>query len=129
MDAKESLSALPRVGGALIWVGRVLGAGLALLYLAFLFGEGPPDLSTQTAGQNARFLAFAGCVAGGVVGWRWPLAGGALGLVGLSVFYLMNHAASARWPGGAFPLFALPGLFYLMGAALMAQARGPSVIP
>ncbi len=128
MNTSWASVAITRVGLLSLWLGRVLGVLLALMYLAFLIGEGPPNLLRQTTTQNLQFAMFAVCAVGGLMGLRWPIAGALLNLGGLAVFYAIEHTVSGHWPRGAFPLFALPGACYLLASLLSAPGHGPRTV-
>jgi len=42
-----------------------------LLFLAFFFGEGPPDLSRLTSAERIQALAMVALFLGLVIAWKW----------------------------------------------------------
>jgi hypothetical protein len=104
------------------WTARLLAAGLVGLVLLIYVGEGfnPLRLTATEALQHALFLAT--CV-GLVVGWRWPLVGGALSTGGMLLFFAVEFALTGRPPRGpVFHLMLLAGLLFLLGG-LMRRRR------
>ncbi len=96
------------------WAARLLAAGLVGLVLLIYVGEGfnPFRLTATEALQHALFLAT--CV-GLVVGWRWPLAGGAMSTDGMLLFFAVEVALTGRPPRGpVFHLMLLTGLLFLL---------------
>jgi hypothetical protein len=106
----------------LCWSARLLGAGLVGLVLLIYVGEGfnPLRLTATEALQHALFLTT--CV-GLVVGWRWPLAGGALSTGGMLLFFAVEFALAGRFPRGpVFHLMLLAGTLFLL-SGLMRRRR------
>jgi hypothetical protein len=100
------------------WAARVTAALLVLLVAAFVIGEGLPDPRRLSAAEAGQLVALLTMVLGLLAGFRWEVLGGAAVLTALAAFYLINVAKVGKIPGGAFPLFAVPGLLYLISAAL-----------
>ena len=48
-------------------------------------------------------------LAGFLAGWRWEAAGGLLALIGFAVFAAVEVVVNRKPPGGAIPLFVVPG--------------------
>jgi hypothetical protein len=110
---------------AIKWAARVTAILLFGMVLAFAIGEGPPNPFHMTARENAQTAAFFLVWGGLLVGCFRDGLGGALVLGGLLAFYLINLAISGRLPGGAFPLFAVPGVLFTAGFMLRRLgARG-----
>jgi hypothetical protein len=105
------------------WTARTLASGLVLLVAAIAVGHGLPNLSQATAPEALQFLAFAVILAGLLAGFRWEVLGGAAVLGGLAAFYAMNVAATGKVPGGAFPLFVIPGLLFLVSGLTSRAGR------
>jgi hypothetical protein len=100
------------------WAARVTAALLVLLVATFAIGEGLPDPRRLSAPEAGTSLALLIVVLGLLAGFRWEALGGAAVLAGLAAIYVINLASVGKIPGGAFPLFAVPGLLYLISAAL-----------
>ncbi len=101
------------------WTARILGLILAGFVLLIFVGEALTDglagIASLTSREGLMMVAFFVMVAGLLLGWRWPLVGGALTLGGLAAFYLLDFAFSGTFPRGAtFLLFVLPGVLYLI---------------
>ncbi len=101
------------------WTGRVTGSLLFLMVAAIMIGEGgPPNPFRLSVGEALQMGMFATMTVGLLVGWRWERVGAALVLGGLAAFCAVEVASDGGLPGGAFPLFAIPGLLYAVSAAL-----------
>jgi hypothetical protein len=104
------------------WTGRVLGLVLftlvAWIVVAHVVaGEGPNPFR-MTAVEVGLFVTLFGAVAGFLLGWRWEVAGGALVVGGMVLFFLINLLDRGLWPGGYFVwLLPLPGVLYLLASA------------
>jgi hypothetical protein len=62
---------------------------------------------------HARTLFLTACV-GLVIGWRWPVVGGAISTGGMLRF-AVEFAVTGGFPKGlVFPLMLLPGLLFLL---------------
>lgn len=96
------------------WTARGIAAVLMLVVVAFVIGEGMPNVLQATPSEILQFLAFTVVVAGLLIGFRWEFLGGLTVLGGLVVVYTMNVAATGKVPGGAFPWFFIPGLLFLV---------------
>jgi hypothetical protein len=64
------------------WIARITGTLMALFYLAFVVGEGPPPLFRLSWQQNLHFFAMAALFAGLLLAWKWELWGGLIPLAG-----------------------------------------------
>ena len=53
-------------------------------------------------------------VVGFLAGWRWEAVGGLLALLGFAAFAATEVVVNRRPPGGAIPLFVVPGVLYLL---------------
>ena len=106
------------------WTARVLALLMGGLVLLLAIGEGfnPAKLkATELALSVPFFVAWVGLW----VGWRWEGVGGILVLAGMAGFYLLHFAQTGfgRFPRGwVFPIFAVPGLLFLLCWLLRAPA-------
>jgi hypothetical protein len=123
----ESSSCCAFWSGITRWAARITAAALALMIAAFAIGEGAPNPFRASPTELAQHAAFLAVLVGLIAGFRWEALGGAVVLLGLSSFYLINFSASGRWPGGAFPLFAIPGVLYLATAAVSCKKSEPKL--
>jgi hypothetical protein len=75
------------------WVARIAGTLLFLFFLAFFFGEGPPNVFRATARENVLFLGMAALFVGLVLAWKWEGWGGLLSIAGFMLMVILepNH--------------------------------------
>lgn len=104
------------------WSARIASAGLALLLLTFFVGESlagdGPDLSHLSDAETLEFIAMAGMLAGGLLGFWREAAGG-----WLCLFAGMLFNAVESWSGGGLDLFWFSTVYMVIGLAyLLAQA-------
>ena len=85
------------------WTARLTGTLVALFFLAFIVGEGPPPLFRLSLQQNLHFLALAALFLGLLLAWKWELLGGLIPLAGFVLLVLIEHVRSL-----ATGLFLLP---------------------
>jgi hypothetical protein len=102
------------------WLARGLSLLLAGMVVMFFIGAGGFNRESWSAREAVQLAFFFTAWVGLLAAWRWELLGAALTLVGMLLFYAGNYLASGRWPGGAFPLFFIPGILFL---ACGLQAR------
>ncbi len=107
------------------WTARILSALMVGLLGLFFFGEGVRGLlsviATRPLSPETLMIFALGLlvIPGYVLGWRWEVTGGVMGLAGMVLFYGINFAASGRFPGGpVFPVMFAPPLLYLLAGAL-----------
>lgn len=105
------------------WVARVSGLALTAMACAFLIGEGFPNIAAQPLEVVLEFVAFGMMIAGFLLGWRWEGIGGGLALVGFVLFCSVELIVNAALPGGAIPLFAVPGILLLISHAISRDRR------
>jgi hypothetical protein len=75
------------------WAARIAGTLLFLFFLAFFFGEGPPNLFRTTARENLLFFAMAALFVGLALAWKWEAWGGLLSVAGFVLMAILerNH--------------------------------------
>jgi hypothetical protein len=75
------------------WTARIAGTLLFLFFLAFFFGEGPPNIFRATARENALFLGMAALFIGLILAWKWEAWGGLLSVAGFVLMAILerNH--------------------------------------
>ncbi len=67
----------------LLWTGRISGLIVTLFFLAFLIGEGLPDINNDNADELLYLLPFAlPAFAGYILSWFRPIQGGWLLIIG-----------------------------------------------
>lgn len=105
------------------WIARIWSVASIALILAFIVGE-------RSLPSNARewigFVFFPfGISAGMILAWRNELAGGALTVASLVVFYLVQRAMAGVFPQGwAWLVFAAPGFLFLATWLLARRSSG-----
>jgi hypothetical protein len=89
------------------------------LVVVITVGEGgPPNFLSQPKPVQIEFLALGLMLLGFGVGWVREGLGGLLVLLGLAAFNAVELAVNGRPALGAFPLFAVPGVLFLVSALL-----------
>lgn len=118
---------LSRLGAGARWTARVLAAVLVGLVLVIFIGvtlDGgfhPLRLKGVEPLQMAFF--WTACV-GMVVAWRWELAGGALSLGAMALFFAVEFAVRGGLPRGLLLyLMPLPGTLFLLRALISARTE------
>jgi hypothetical protein len=120
------LSRVPYGAAACRWIGRVIGLLIVALTVSFAIGEGMPNPFTQPVVVQIGFLALALILGGILAGWRWELLGGAVSLLGWSLFVLAE-IRSPRNMNWFISALGLPGALYVTSALLRrCQERRPS---
>jgi len=84
------------------WTARIVGTLMALFFLAFLVGEGPPPVFELSWRQTLQLAGMAGLVLGLLVAWRWERCGGLVSLAGFGLLIAIDWRFNASW------LFLLP---------------------
>jgi hypothetical protein len=109
-----------RLLSILQWLARLCGLALFLLVLAIAIGEGgPPNPFRQPLPVATQLLLMPVMTLGLLIAWRWEVPGALTTLLALAAFNAVNFAASGKWAGGAFPLFAIPPVLYLTHALIV----------
>jgi hypothetical protein len=115
---------------AVRWSARVTATlllGLILLILVGegLFGGGGPNLAKMDWSARFMMLAFFVSTAGLAVMWWRELLAATFILGGMFVFYALNYHATGKFPGGAFPLFFVPGILAAASWAIRRSISRP----
>jgi hypothetical protein len=101
------------------WSARVTSLLLFGLVVVVVIGHGgPPNIFNQPTSVQLEFAAMGLMLLGLLVGWVREGLGGLLVLLGLAAFNIVELAVNGQPAGGAFPLFALPGVLFLLSALL-----------
>ncbi len=99
---------------ALRWTARISGAAIMAVVVLFFLGEGGFAAARPTPQEGVLLALFTASCLGLVAAWRWELAGGALNVGGMALFYLVHYLVSGGFPGGwAFAVIAMPGVLFL----------------
>lgn len=98
------------------WLARISATGVFGFFMMFAIGEGIPPLAQQPLRVQLFFALWAAIFIGYAVGWRWPLLGGLIALSGYGALNAVEFSINHRLLGGAFWLFAIPGILYLIAA-------------
>ncbi len=101
------------------WSARVTSLLLFGLVIVIVAGQGgPPNIFRQPWSVQLEFAALGLMLLGLVIGWVREALGGLLVLIGLAAFNAVELAVNSRAALGAFPLFAVPGVLFLLSALL-----------
>jgi hypothetical protein len=79
------------------WIARIAGTLMALFFLAFLFGEGPPPLFRLGWHQNLQFLGMAGLFAGLLAAWKWEAGGALVALASYALLLSIDRRFNTTW--------------------------------
>jgi hypothetical protein len=99
-------------------------ASLGLVIAMVIGNGGPPNVLRQPASVELEFAAMALMLLGLLIGWVHEAFGGVLVILGLAAFNVVELVVNGRPSTGAFPLFAVPGILFLLKPCRMA-ARLP----
>jgi hypothetical protein len=101
------------------WSARVASLLLFWLVIVIVVGHGGlPNIMDQPTPVQLEFAAMGLMLLGLAIGWVRDGLGGLLVLLGLAVFNAVELAVNSRLALGAFPLFAVPGVLFLLSAGL-----------
>jgi hypothetical protein len=103
------------------WTGRLAATAITGLLIAFLVGEGTPEVRELSDSELLGFGALFLMVLGTLVGWVRDLAGGLLLLAGYGAFALVEHG----WPPLPFAVFFAAGLL-LTASGILRRFRPAS---
>jgi hypothetical protein len=122
MDTGSVWSALlPRL---VHWSARVTSLLLVGLVIVLMIGHGgPPNVLCQPTPVQLEFAAMGLMLLGLVIGWVREGFGGLLVILGLAAFNIVELAVNGRPALGAFPLFAVPGVLFLLSAILRWRSK------
>jgi hypothetical protein len=106
------------------WAARVTSLLLLGLVIAFVIGHGgPPNVMGQPRPVQLELAAMGLMLLGLLIGWVREGLGGLLVLLGLAAINLVELAVNGRPALGAFPLFAVPGVLFLLSAMLRRRNK------
>ena len=95
------------------------------MVLAFVVGEGLPNVLRQPPYVAIEFVGIGLMLAGFVIGWRREAIGGATAIIGFGTFAVTELIVNQHLPAGAIWLFVVPGFLLLAssGMRLCTQPR------
>jgi hypothetical protein len=111
-----ALRSSPERAAILHWVARLAAIGVFGFFMLFALADGIPPLGQQPPRVQLEFASLAIIFVGYAIGWRRPLLGGVTALLGYGLLNAVELATNHRLAGGAFWLFAIPGVLYLLAA-------------
>jgi hypothetical protein len=122
MDSKfDSSAPLSRL---VHWSARVTSFLLFGLVIVFVIGNGGmPNVVGQPTSVQLEFAAMGLMLLGLLIGWVHEGLGGLLVLLGLAAFNIVEVLVNGRPARGAFPLFAVPGVLFLLSALLRSRSK------
>jgi VIT1/CCC1 family predicted Fe2+/Mn2+ transporter len=96
------------------WTARLLSAGMIILMLMFIFGEGLPDFEKLSLREIIMMSAFFIMLAGMITAWWKEGAGGIMIFGGMVVFWTVNLVTTNQfWLHWIFLLFPLIGGLFI----------------
>jgi hypothetical protein len=106
------------------WSARITSLLLLGLVIIIFIGEGgPPNVFRQPLSVQFEFASLGVMLIGLVIGWVREGPGGLLVLLGLAAFNAVELAVNGRPALGAFPLFAVPVVLFLLSALLRRNSK------
>jgi hypothetical protein len=106
------------------WSARVTSLLLLGLVVVIVVGQGgPPNIFHQPTPVQLEFAALGLMLLGLAIGWVREGLGGLLVLLGLAAFNTVELGVNGRPALGAFPLFAVPGVLFLLSSLLGRRGK------
>lgn len=105
------------------WIARVSAVLLVATTVLYVLLEGLPGPASLDPAKQLMFLAFGVVLVGLLVGLRWEGIGGGAVLGGLLAYLLINLEQTDPLPVWAIPLFAVPGVLFLVTCFLGSRYR------
>ncbi len=104
---------------ALRWTARIWSAASIAVIILFFIGEGFGSEALK-ASEWAGLIFFPfGVCAGMIIAWRKEAAGGAVTVLSMIAFYILNYLTSGRFPSGwAWLAFSAPGFLFVLSWCL-----------
>jgi len=110
------------------WTARLTGLTLFLLVIVFALGYGGlPNLVQQPVPVQIEFAGMFMMLAGFLAAWRWETLGGILATCGFATFFATEMVTNGNPPGGMVPLFAIPGVLFLISRAITSSSQSPQI--
>jgi hypothetical protein len=108
------------------WIARITGTLMFLLFVAFDFGEGPPDLLRLTAAERVQALGIATLFFGLPLAWKWEGLGGLITVSGFAFLGAVDQANLHRW---VLDMPALAGALHLASWTRLRMSRPANLAP
>jgi hypothetical protein len=108
------------------WTARIAGTLLFLLFLAFFFGEGPPDLSRLSSAERIQALGVAALFVGLPAAWKWEGLGGLITVAGFAFLAALGAGNLHRW---VLYVPALAGAVHVASWARLRRAAPAGMVP
>jgi len=124
MNAFELVSWRAAVIGR--WTACIAGTLRFLFFLAFFFGEGPPDLSRLTLDERLQALGVAAVFFGLPIAWKWEGLGGLITVAGFGFLAAISATNVHRW---VLCVPALTGAAHLASWARLRMTPPSSLSP
>lgn len=100
------------------WTARIFGILLAIMVLTIAIGEGffypgdgLPNPFTQPLPVAIELFGMLAMWVGCILGWKWQGIGALLTIGGIIIFHVIEKRL---WLMGAFPLFDIAGILFLL---------------
>jgi hypothetical protein len=108
------------------WTARILGTLTFLMFLAFVFGEGPPNPFKITNTEKLQFFGMIALFCGLVLAWKWEGLGGFLSVAGFVLLAALGRSHLTMW---AFCLPAAIGLVHTICWERLRIGSPPGMVP
>jgi hypothetical protein len=108
------------------WTARIAGTLLFLLFLAFVFGEGPPNLSRLTFAERWQALSIAALFLGLPIAWKWEGLGGLIAVAGFGLLCALSASNPQRW---VLLVPALVGALHVASWGRLRMGAPASLVP
>ena len=104
-----------RIARLILWGGRILSLLVVGMALVMFVREGGFDPRRLSLVEGVEMVLFWSVCAGLLLAWRWAGLGGAVSILCVLLFYLIEFAGSGSFPRGwALVLMAVPGLLFVL---------------
>jgi hypothetical protein len=108
------------------WAARIVGTLMFLLFLAFFFGEGPPNLSRLTPAERVQALGVAALFLGLPIAWKWEGLGGLITVGSFASLCAISVTNLHMW---VLYIPALAGAVHLASWARLRMAPPRTLVP
>jgi len=108
------------------WTALILGTLMVLLFLAFFFGEGPPNFFHLTTSERVTFAGIFALFLGLAAAWKWEGWGGLASICGLALLVAIDRRHLATW---AFAVPAMIGALHLLCWSRLHAGPPPGLAP
>lgn len=110
------------------WTARLTGLAFSALMAVFALGYGGlPNLLQQAVPAQIEFAGMFMMLAGFLAAWRWETLGGILATCGFAAFFATEMVTNGSPPGGLIPLFAIPGVLFLVSRSIASSSLSPQI--